>query len=394
MKIFSRFSIFHLSSNFLTLYVLHYLNDGFDASFILLLPFIAKELHLSLTQVGFVGTLSNSLSVILALPAGYIATKIGGIKTLVLALFVYGLAYIGTGFSPNYFWILLVFILGGVGFGVFHTIGFALIARWSIKEERGKQMGNFTAIGDTGKISLTAVLTFIIILIGWRYTSMLYGIVAIIAAVFISFIIFSRKEHFVTKAQQTKEINFVEILKHTKFLFATITGFFDCLASSSLFMFLPFLLLKRGVSPAFLGSFAATFFIGNFIGKLVLGRFTDKYGTSKVFITAEILMGLFIFLFANTSSFLLIIIFSIILGIFTKGTVAVTNTMVSEASEHHGNFEKAFGVNEFITSIGTTIAPLILGLLSDKFGIVSAFYAMGIAAIIAAIPAYFFYKTK
>jgi MFS family permease len=99
-------------------------------------------------------------------------------------------------------------------------------------------------------------------------------------------------------------------------------------------------------------------------------------------------------LLANTSSFFWIVIVSIILGIFTKGTVAVTNTMVSEASEHHGNFEKAFGVNEFITNIGTTIAPLILGFLSDKFGIVSAFYAMGIAAVIAALPAYLFYRTK
>lgn len=182
MKYFSKiFS--HVSTNFLSLYTLHFLSDEFEASFILLLPFIAKSLHLSLTQVGFVGTVSNSLSVILALPAGYIATKIGGIKTLVLALFTYGLAYIGTGFSPNYGWILLMFIVGGVGFGVFHTIGFALIARWSTKEERGKQMGNFSAIGDTGKVSVTAVLTFIIVLIGWKYTSVLYGSIAIIAAI-------------------------------------------------------------------------------------------------------------------------------------------------------------------------------------------------------------------
>lgn len=197
-----------------------------------------------------------------------------------------------------------------------------------------------------------------------------------------------------TKAHQAKNIHLIEILKHTKFLFATMTGLFDSLASTALFMFLPFLLLKRGVSPALLGSFAAAFFIGNLIGRLVLGRFTDKYGTAKVFIIAELLMGLFIFFLAKTSSFFLIVIVSVILGIFTKGTVAVTNTMVSEASEHHGNFEKAFGVNEFITNIGTTLAPVILGLLSDKYGIIAAFYAMGIAAAIAALPAYLFYKTK
>lgn len=383
-----------LSSHFFPLYLLHFLSDGFEASFILLLPFIAKDLHVSLTQVGFLGTLTNSLGVILALPAGYIATKIGGIKTLIIALFVYGLAYLGTGLSPTYGWLLLMFILGGVGFGVFHTIGFALIARWSTKEERGKQMGNFSAIGDTGKVSVTAVLTFIIVAIGWRYTSILYACIAICFAIVISIFVAKQKDRFIGIKQQTAEINFLTLFKDKRFLFTTITGFFDSLASTALFMFLPFLLLKRGVSPAFLGSFAAAFFIGNLIGRIVLGRFTDQHGTAKVFIASELLMGFFILLLANTSSYLLIIIFSIILGIFTKGTVAVTNTMVSEASEHHGNFEKAFGVNEFITNFGTTIAPLMLGFLSDKFGIVSAFYAMAIAGAVAAIPAYLFYVSK
>jgi hypothetical protein len=50
-----------------------------------------------------------------------------------------------------------------------------------------------------------------------------------------------------------------------------------------------------------------------------------------------------------------IVFVSVILGIFTKGTVSVSNTMVSEASEHHGIFEKAYGVKEFITNIGTTL---------------------------------------
>jgi predicted MFS family arabinose efflux permease len=68
--------------------------------------------------------------------------------------------------------------------------------------------------------------------------------------------------------------------------------------------------------------------------------------------------------------------------------------MISEASEHHGNFEKAFSVSEFITNIGTTIAPLVLGFLSNNLGIVSAFYAMAIAAVIAVVPAFLFYKVK
>jgi len=67
------------------------------ASFLLLLPFIAKDLILNLTQVGFLGTLFNSMSIMLALPAGYIAKKVGGMKTLILALFVYAVGFLTTG---------------------------------------------------------------------------------------------------------------------------------------------------------------------------------------------------------------------------------------------------------------------------------------------------------
>src|SRR5436305_11023186 len=89
------------SSQSFYLNILHVLNDGFQASFLLLLPFIAKDLHTNLTQIGFLGTLVNSLSVVLALPAGYVATKVGGMRTLVIALFIYALGYFVTGFAPT-----------------------------------------------------------------------------------------------------------------------------------------------------------------------------------------------------------------------------------------------------------------------------------------------------
>src|SRR5882672_6539026 len=123
----------------LSLHILHILNDGFNASFLLLLPFIAKDLVLNLTQVGFLGTLFNSMSIVLALPAGYIAKKVGGMKTLNLALFVYAVGFLATGFIPSYLWLFVTFMMASIGFGVFHPISFALIAKWSSKETRGKQ---------------------------------------------------------------------------------------------------------------------------------------------------------------------------------------------------------------------------------------------------------------
>lgn len=381
-----------LQNQLLNLYTLHIFNDGYEASFLLLLPFIAKDIHLNLTQVGFLGTLFNSLSILLALPAGYIATKVGGMRTLTIALFIDALGYLATGIAPNYFVLLLTFILAGIGFGLFHPIGFALIAKWSTKETRGRQMGNFTSIGDVGRVGISTVLTFIVVYIGWRYTTMIYAIIALVAALIFYLFFLSKSESIETKQKSVSKIRLKEIITHKRFLFAATANFLDTIASNALFIFLPFLLLKRGVNPAFLGSFAAAFFIGNFLGKRMLGRFVDKVGNAKVFIIADFLMALFIFFLANSTSFIIIIICSVILGIFTKGTVPVLQTMISESAEHHGDFEKTFAINEMLGSTAQTIAPVFLGFISDRFGIIFAFNIMTLFAIIAIIPAFAFHR--
>lgn len=382
------------STQFFYLYILHIFNDCYHASLLLLLPFIAQDLGLNLTQAGLLGTLANSLSIVFAIPAGHIAAKIGGYKALVLALFLYSLGFIGTGASQSYFALFPMFLLAGAGFGMFHPIGFALIAKLSNKETRGKNMGNFTAIGDIGKIGLAALLTLIIVSFGWQATALLYGLISTATAILFVFLLKKKREHFSAHEKSTTQVNLREILANKRFISVALAGFFDAFASSSLFIFLPFLLLKRGADPVLLGSFAAVYFIGNFAGKALLGRLVDRYGNTKVFIVSEILMALFILILANSTFLPVIIIASIVLGIFTKGTVPVLSTMVSDAVEHHGNYEKAFGVGGFFSSSATTLAPVLLGFLSDKFGIVSAFTTMAAMALIAIIPTLFFHFSK
>ncbi|HEX8931914.1 MAG TPA: MFS transporter [Patescibacteria group bacterium] len=373
---------------------LHFFNDGFKSSLILLLPFITKDLHLNLTQAGLLGSILNLLSIIFALPAGYIANKIGGLRVLVLAIGLYALGFLWTSFSPSYYWLFSTFILAGIGFGIFHPISLALVAKMADKTSRGKKLGDFMAFGDLGNIGISAALTFIVVLIGWRETTLIYALVAFLIAIIFYLLFIKAKTLLATKEETVNPITLIEILKHKPFLLALLATFFDNFASLSLFFFLPFLLLKRNVDPALLGSFAAIFFLGNFFGKTILGRISDIFNHAKIFMLSELLMAIFIIILATATNFFIIIICAIVLGIFTKGTLPIGTAMISAASEHHGNFEKAFGINAVAANIGTTIAPLLLGFVSDKLGIVAAFYAMALIALMAIIPAFFFNLTS
>jgi len=122
----------------------------------------------------------------------------------------------------------------------------------------------------------------------------------------------------------------------------------------------------------------------------------DKFGNTNVFIMSEILMAIFIVILANSPSFIIMIVASVILGVFTKGTVPVIQTMVSHSVEKHGNFEQAFGLNSLVVEVATTLAPICLGFLSDRFGITAAFNISAIFALVAAVPAFFirYFKNK
>lgn len=374
------------------LYILHILNDGFEASLLLLLPFIAADLQLDQIQVGILGSTVKVLYIFLAIPAGYLALKFGSLKLLLYALFLYGIGYLGTAFSPNYFFLIPVFLFAGIGFGLFHPVAFALVARLADKTERGKLMGNFTAIGDLGRIGITSGITFLIAYIGWRTSTLIQAGIALVLFFYLFHFVMNKHEE---KVEVKKvDVSIKEFIKNRKFLFSTIAGFFDSFASSGLFIFLPFLLLFRGVDPKVLGSFTAAYFLGNFLGKAALGRLVDKFGSTQVFILSEILMAVFIIVLANTPSFFLIVVSSIILGMFTKGTAPVIQTMVSESVEHHGNYEKAFGLKMLVSGIGTTLSPLTLGFLSAKYGIVSALNMSAVFALVAIIPAIGFKLSK
>jgi MFS-type transporter involved in bile tolerance (Atg22 family) len=88
-----------MSKDLKNLYILHILNDGFEASLLLLLPFIATDLHLDQIQVGVLGSTVKILYVFLALPAGYLAIKFGFTLTLWNRVFRY--SFCTKLFFPN-----------------------------------------------------------------------------------------------------------------------------------------------------------------------------------------------------------------------------------------------------------------------------------------------------
>ena len=302
----------------LPLYILHLINDGFKAGFLLLLPFIALEMHIDLTKVGLLGSSVNMLEILFALPAAYLASKIGGLLVLTFALLAYTLGFLFAALSPNFIVIIIAFMIAGAGFALFHPIAFAEIVTLSDKITRGKNIGNFTAIGDVGRIGIASGIAFIIAYIGWRQTSLLISLLLVFVFVIYLKHIFDQKKETVSGEKKGAHISYMQLLKNRQFVLASLSFAFDTFTSTPLFIFIPFILLQRGVSPAFLGILTSTFFAGNILGKTMLGRLVDKLENTKIFILSEFLMAVFIVLLANSTFLPFVILASVALGFLQK----------------------------------------------------------------------------
>ena len=373
--------------------ILHLFNDGYLAAMPLVLPFAAEEFSIPLSMIGLLGSLLSFSGIILALPAGAAAARFGAVRLLSFAVLCYSIGFLLLGTAGGIAAIFAAFILGSIAFGIFHPIAFSAVAKESSSSQLGRNMGIFAATGDIGRIAFAAAVTFIIGLTSWRFTSFLYGIAALFLFLFCFIYALRRNDGNKETASKSKKKLDYSILKKKAFGLSNTASFLDSFANASLFIFIPFLLTFRGIDAAFIGVFTSVFFVGNLLGKVIMGRLTDRVKEEYLFIGCECCIFIALIILALSPSAVIISLLALILGFFTKGTVPIISTMIAQ-SVGETEYEAAYSVNSLSTSIANTLAPLFFGLLADILGVQAIFFACGIAALLAAIPAIVLVKTK
>ena len=280
------------------LFFLHFLNDGFRTIYILILPFIAKDLVLNYTQAGLLGSILNLIAGLLAIPAGFTASKIGGYKMLISLLAIYSLGTLSIGFSPNLTILTLAYLLGALGFGMFHTTSFIMVAKLSDKKNIGRNLGEYTSVGEIGRIALPPLAVFAVSLIGWRTTMLTAAFLGFLTFIVFRFLIPKKDIYHLETDAEKKENHkdfakqLINLFKIKKTILAVIAAIIDSFASTPVYIYLPFLVLAKGFNPIELGVISAGLFTGSLSGKIILGRISDKLGNTKVFIISELLMAI------------------------------------------------------------------------------------------------------
>lgn len=92
------------------------------------------------------------------------------LRTVSLIILLYGIGFFTNAFTENIYL---------AGYCIFHKVAFTYLTSNSDKRSLGKAMGNFTAIGDIGRIPFTSLAGFIAAIStfgfsGWRIVCLTY----------------------------------------------------------------------------------------------------------------------------------------------------------------------------------------------------------------------------
>lgn len=369
--------------------MLHILNDGIRTTFVVMLPFIAKDLLLPYTYVGFLGSFQSLAGSLLALPAGFIAARVGGFHLLASLLLIYTIGALGVGLSPNIVFLTLSFAIGAFGFGMFHTVSYTVVAKTAKNTGVGKLMGDFTSVGDIGRIGLPPLALLVASFWGWRFTMCFLASVGFATYIFIRFFSPSRDIYRFQKEEEESHKDFFKttllLLRAKKLLLILIAAILDSLAGSPMNVFLPFLLLAKGVVLQQLALVMGVYFLGSLLGKSILGRMVDKFGNVRIFVMSEILMAVILVLLIWVSPFILILFLVFFLGAFTRGTNPVVLSMLAGIT-HEMHYNKVYAVSEIVIAAASVITGITMGLVADRAGIIAVFYVLSAFAFLAIFP--------
>lgn len=379
------------------LQIFHVVVDGLHDSVPILLSFMVFAFGAQEKDAGVILSVAALLGTVAGLGTKGCSQRLGFLRTLSLIMGAYGLGYVANLFSQSIWFSGVFFVMAMMGYGVFHNAAFSYLTLRAERARLGKVLGDFTAIGDIGRIPITAFAGFAAAVTvggvpGWRLVCALFGAVACAISLGLLWMWFRQKSSVPACAEPQKARRLLPpaaLLRDRHTAFTVGATVLDAFSGDQIFAFLPFLLFAKGLDPTVVGSFAIAFTVGCFAGKTACGRLVGLFGPRRVFTVSKAFMAGLLALLVTAQDLPLIIGASVALGAVTKGTVPVLQTLLVEPVTDPDAYDDLFAVSTFARGVTNILTPLLFGFVASAFSAASIYSLMAVGAVIAALPVVF-----
>lgn len=354
-----------------------------------LLPLIRSDLRLTNAETASFAFISFLMYGALALPSGLISDRIGSLKVIRigLVLFLVSIAGIYLSTGPLTLWISLLIL--GIGAGTYHPAGLSLISRLYPKD-MGKAMGFNGLLGNLGEASSPIIAAAIGVYIGWRSPYLIWS-VTILVLLSLSLSIKDSKIKDHVKEEAGQKYSYIKetrkLVSRDFLLYILILLFRGLFYTGTVLLLTTFAKDVLSIKVLLGGLITTILIVSGMPGQILGGKISDKLGYKKPLLIFTSVSSICIALIANTSSAVLFVFFSILMGFSYFAAQPAQNMLTASmgSTKIRGllyGFSSLciFGFGSFAVSVG--------GYIADVLTWRAAFYLLAIFALIDVLLIY------
>ncbi|MGH8668910.1 MAG: MFS transporter [Burkholderiales bacterium] len=346
----------------------------------LVVPLYAASQGLSNAQIGALFSMPVLAQAVLNLVGGAYTDRIGGRRIMLGSCWVIVVSALWFTRAEG-FWMLMA---GQIGLVVSRAAFWP--ATWAMASElpgsRGIQLGRLNAVTNVGQIAGGGACGFLLAATGFEATFATMAVVGVIAFL----------AGLGTRASPRKPVPlgrrvlaaYGPLLRERIIHYSVFCAYLSALPFSLSMSFYPLLLARYGYGEEASGVLIALRAVGAIAAGLIAARFVRTGPETLWPVVCGLGVAAAVGLLPVVNHVAPIGLWLLVVGLGSGAMTLYFQITIAEASkpEERGSALALGGMGWSLSHLST---PLIMGFLADRYGIVEAFYAVGVLALLCAI---------
>jgi MFS family permease len=369
----------------------HALTHWYPATFYLILPIIGKELGLTYSQIGLIMTCQYLAGAVANVPGGILVDTVGRKGVLMaLSLFWVGFPYLLMGFSHGYLMLLACVALVGFGNSLWHPTAIPTLAR-SYPARKGFVLSIHGMGGNVGDALAPLAIGSLLAVLSWREVVVINVIPGLAMSALL--LVMLGKMRLGPRARTSDEARgqaladyfrgVPALFRNRSLVLLTASSAFRSMTQNALLTFLPvYLAYEMGYSPLWVGAGMFALQAAGFAATPIAGHLSDRMGRRSVMMTSMGMTAVVLLFMALAGKSTAFIVFIAVLGFFLYAIRPVLQAWLLESTPKNMG-GTSIGILFGAQSLGASVAPLVGGMIADRYGLITTFWFLAGTIVVA-----------
>lgn len=352
-------------------------------------PVFMEVFGISSAVAGLITSFWAVSRVLVSIPAGAVAMKLGTRSALVIGILISFTGWVMSSAAPDYLGVLFGRFAMGFGSGTIATVAPVAISEWFVREELGTAMGFWASSMTLGLVWEIPLTAWMIYSWGWRQAYTIFALTSLLMLAPALLVLRRRPPYPLDPSRRLLWCEVVGLLKNPAFLKTCVATFFGVGLWSVYSTYVVKWCMAKGYDYIEASLCGTVLNMGCIASQIVSGRIADKIlknGHKTLFTAGAILTSVVTLLFAHIPPGPVMTLVVAVTGVGIA-PILVTMFSIPLSTVRSGQRSLAMGLaGSFIYAAYTLTSPV--GYVYDTHGLTTAAVLTAAIGLLGALLMY------